>query len=233
MKLLAFDTSTQHFSLAISVGDKFSASRSLKNDRVLSSKILPALDKLFHKAGVTPKDIDAVAVGLGPGSFTSLRVGVSTAKGLAHALGKPVIGIPSLDAAAMNVKRGEADRVCVMFDARRGMVYTAVYACLEEGLVLVSDHMLVEPHKVLKMLKGSVAFLGNGIPLYQDVIEQQGKATGAKFSPVFLPEKRWYPSAKHIARLARERLKNGEVDNIDTLVPLYLYPEDCQVTRKK
>jgi len=123
--------------------------------------------------------------------------------------------------------------VCVLFDARRGMVYTAVYECRQGGgPARVSDHLLVEPDTVLKMLQGPVAFLGNGIPLYQELIEQHSRAGRTQFSPVFLPQQRWYPSAKQLARLALERLKNGEADNIDTLVPLYLYPEDCQVKKR-
>lgn len=231
MKILSLDTSTKQFSLAISDGDKFLATRNMKNDRVLSSRIISALDKLFVKAGIVMKKIDAIVVGLGPGSFTSLRVGLSTVKGLAYALNKPIIGIPSMDAAAMNVKKGTADQVCTFFDAKRGLVYAAVYECFEEGLGLISDYMLVEPQKILKLLKGDVAFVGDAIPLYQDIIKEKAKLKTAKFSPIFLNEKKWFPSAKNLSLIARDRFECKDFDNIDTLVPLYLYPEDCQVHR--
>jgi tRNA threonylcarbamoyladenosine biosynthesis protein TsaB len=231
MKLLSLDTSTKKFSLAISDGNKFLAARTMVNDRVLSSKIIPALDKLFVKAGIALKDIDAIAVGLGPGSFTSLRVGLSTVKGLAYALDKPIIGIPSMDAAAMNAKKGSVDQVCTFFDAKRGLVYTAVYQCLGGGLDRVSEYMLVEPLKVLAMLKGAVAFVGDAIPLYKDLINEKSKLKTAKFTPVFLDEKKWFPSAKNLSLIARERFEYKDFDHIDTLVPLYLYPEDCQVRK--
>lgn len=229
MKILSFDTSTKKFSIAISDGDQFLAVRTMINDRVLSSKIISALDTAFHKSGLMPKQIDAISVGLGPGSFTSLRVGLSTAKGLAYALNKPIIGIPSLDAAAMNVKTETADQVCAFFDARRGMVYAAVYDCLEEGVCLASDYLLAEPRKVYKFLKGRVAFLGDAVPLYQEQLQEKSFLKTARFYPVFLDEKYWFPSAKNLSVLARERFVRQDFDNIDTLVPLYLYPEDCQV----
>lgn len=231
MKILSLDTSTKQFSLAISDGSKFLATRNMKNDRVLLSKIIPAIDKLFIKSGLAMKEIDAVAVGLGPGSFTSLRVGLSTAKGLAYALNKPIIGVPSMDAAAMNIKKGMADQVCTFFDAKRGLVYAAVYECFEDGIGLVSDYMLVEPAKALKLLKGDTVFVGDAIPLYQDVIKEKGNLKTAKFTPIFSDEKKWFPSAKNISLIARNRFEYKDFDNIDTLVPLYLYPEDCQVHR--
>lgn len=233
MKLLSLDTSTKYFSLAISDGDKFLATRTMKNDRVLSSKIISALDKLFVKAGIAPEKLDAIAVGLGPGSFTSLRVGLSTVKGLAFALNKPVVGISSLDAAAMNVKKGSADQVCTFFDAKRGLVYAAVYECFEDGIGLVSDYMLVEPQQVLKMLKGDAAFVGDAIALYKNLIQEKSKLKSAKFKPVFLDEKKWFPSAKNVSLIARDRVAYKDFDNIDTLVPLYLYPQDCQVHKKQ
>lgn len=232
MKILSFDTSTEKFSIAVSDGDQFLAARTIMNDRVLSSKIIPALDGLFMKAGIPLKKIDAIAVGLGPGSFTSLRVGLSTAKGLAYALNKPIIGIPSLDAAAMNIKKGAADQICTMFDARRGLVYAAVYECFENGIGLVSEYMLVEPQEIFKLLKGDVAFIGDALPLYQHLIEEKSRLRTAKFTPVFLDEKKWFPSAKNVSVLARKRFAKQDFDCIDTLVPLYLYPEDCQVRRR-
>jgi tRNA threonylcarbamoyladenosine biosynthesis protein TsaB len=203
----------------------------MTNDRVLSSKIIPALDVLIQKSGVSLKKIDGIAVGLGPGSFTSLRVGVSTAKGLAYALDKPLIGVPSLDALAMNIKKGSADQICVLCDAKRAMVYAAVYECFEDGIGLMSDYMLIEPKKIFALLKGDVAFVGDGVALYQELIEQKAGLKSARFAPVFLSEKQWYPSAKNIARIAAERFLIHDTDDIDTLVPLYLYPEDCQVRR--
>ena len=229
MILLAFDTSTAYLSLAISDDDRFLAVRTLNNNRALSSKMIPALTRMFQKAGCAPAEIDAVAVGLGPGSFTGLRVGLSTAKGLAYALNKPILGIPSLDVTAMNVTKGSADQVCVLFDARRDMVYAAVYQCLEQGIALISDYLLSQPAAVLSHLKGRVAFVGDAIPIYRDMIDAKSRGKGATFTPLFLDEKKWFPSAKNLSILARCRYDRQDYDCVETLSPLYLYPDDCQV----
>ncbi len=231
MKILSLDTSTKNFSLCLSDGGQIVATKKMTNDRILSSKIIPALDTLFQKAGIVPKAIDAIAVGLGPGSFTSLRVGVSTAKGLAYALNKPLMGIPSLDVLAMNVKRDTADQVCVLCDAKRSMVYAAVYQCFSDGMGLISDYMLVDPKNIFSQLKGDVAFVGDGVPLYQEIIEQKSGLKSARFTSMLMEEKLWYPLAKNVARIAQGRFEKQDFNDIDALVPLYLYPEDCQVRR--
>jgi len=231
MKILSLDTSSNHFSLALIDGKKVLALKTVKNDRVLSSKIIPALESLFKKAGLAPEGIDGIAVGLGPGSFTSLRVGVSTVKGLAFALEKPLIGVPSFDSVAHEVRHVDEDQVCVVSDAKRGLVYAAVYEWKNGSPIRVSDFLLLDLGTLLASACGKVAFTGDGLSIYKDEIAKAGKRKGSKFNPVFLDEKFWYPSAKRIAELAAVRFKNQETDNINTLVPLYLYPQDCQVRR--
>ena len=103
MKLLAIETSTNRFSLAVSEGGEILKSRTLILDKVLSSSIIPSIEKILKESKINLKDIDAFVVGLGPGSFTSLRVGLATIKGLAFATGKPLVGVPSLDAIALNI----------------------------------------------------------------------------------------------------------------------------------
>src|SRR3989338_3422719 len=125
MNILAFDTSSKHFSLAVAKDGKTLHSRSIFLKKVLSGSIMPAILGILKKAGLTLAKLDGFAVGLGPGSFTSLRVGLSTVKGLAYALKKPVVGIPSLDVLALNVK--EDGQICVVCDAKRNMVYACLY----------------------------------------------------------------------------------------------------------
>src|SRR3989304_5415259 len=103
MKILSIDTSTKTFSLAVSDGEEILRSRNIKITRVLSSSIIPSIHQILKKAGIALSQLDGFAVGLGPGSFTSLRVGLSTIKAFALATGKPVVGIPSLDVLALNV----------------------------------------------------------------------------------------------------------------------------------
>jgi len=129
------------------------------------------------------------------------------------------------------VKKKDQDRLCVLSDAKRNLVYAAIYEWKKDGPVRVSDFLLVELPNLLKQLHGKVVFTGDGLPVYQEEILKQGKRKASGFNAVCLDEKYWYPSAKEISRLAAVRLNNKDRDNINTLVPLYLYPQDCQVRR--
>src|SRR3989338_9976041 len=108
MNILALDTSTKQFSLAVSVKGKIVAQRNIVLKKVLSSSIIPTIDQMLKRLKMTFKDIDGFVVALGPGSFTSLRVGLSTVKAFALATAKPVLGIPSLDALAQGVQSQSA-----------------------------------------------------------------------------------------------------------------------------
>ncbi len=225
MNLLAFDTSSKHFSLAVVKDGKTLCYRSIVLKKVLSDSIMPAIRGILKKAGLTLAKIDGFAVGLGPGSFTSLRVGLATVKGLAFALQKPVVGISSLDVLALNVS---ADgQVCVVCDAKRNMVYACLYQKKGDALKRKSKYLLADIKDVLKKIKGEVTFVGDGVPLFRGTIE---KAAGIK--PRFAGEKQMYPQAKHLAALALRRFEAKDYDAPETLVPLYLYPEDCQVVKK-
>lgn len=228
MKFLAMDTSTKHFSLAVCVEGKVSHSRNIQLKGVLSSSIMPAINAILNKAGVFLGGLDGFAVGLGPGSFTSLRVGMSTVKGLAFATGKPVVGIPSLDVLAMSV--ADEGLVCALGDAKRNMVYACIYRKEGEALIKKSKYLLTDIKDVLKKIKGEAVFIGDGALLYRDAIE---KSAGIK--PRFADCERpftIYPQAKYLAKLAHKRFEAKDYDAAESLVPLYLYPQDCQVSRK-
>ena len=232
MKILAVDTSTRHLSLAVSDGDKTIASRNVRPRKDLSMTITFDIERVLAKANVRLTDLDGFVIGLGPGSFTSLRVGLSMLKAFVMVTGKPVVGISSLDAIAMNVRTSrvrKAPQVCVINDARRGMVYSSLYDKKDGALVRRRAYQLEPVDKVLEGLEGEVVFTGDAVPMYRDHI----MVKGGTFRPVFEPEKYWLPKAQELAKIGYQRLLKGEVDKIDALVPLYLYPEDCQVTGHK
>ena len=126
MNLLAIDTSTKNLSLAVTKKGKVVKFRNVKLTRPLSSSIMPSIKKILNSAGITLSKLDGFAVGLGPGSFTGLRVGLSTIKGLAFATKKPVVGISSLDVLAMNIKE-DCAQICTLCDAKRNLVYACLY----------------------------------------------------------------------------------------------------------
>lgn len=229
MKLLSLETSTKTFSLAVSNGPKILAGRHFKLIKVLSSSIIPAIEGILKKSQLTLKDLDGFSVGLGPGSFTSLRVGLSTVKGLAFVTGKPVVGISSLDVLAMNAPKNFSGPICVVCDARRNLVYSCFYQRSKNGLKRTSEYFLTEIEEVLKKAKGKVFFIGDGAGLYKEKILA---ARQESFLPLLAKEKDWSPNARHLAELATPRFLKKEFDSVDKIVPLYLYPEDCQIQKK-
>ncbi len=222
MYFLSIEPSTKIFSLALSDGARVLRYRNMTVDKVLEHSIIPAVDRLLGSAGVPFKKLDAFAVGLGPGSFTSLRVGLATVKAFAMATGKPVVGVPSLDVIARGAIGLPCDEICVLSDARRGMVYAAIYET--PPLRRKTDYLLTTVENVLNHVHGKTLFTGDGVGLYRnDIVRRR---------PVFAPQKFWHPQAKHLAQIAFERLAAKDYDDMGRLVPLYLYPADCQVDRR-
>jgi tRNA threonylcarbamoyladenosine biosynthesis protein TsaB len=219
MYFLSLETSTKTFSLALNKDEKVLRYRNLKTALVLEDSILPAVDKILDSAGIKFSQIDGFAIGLGPGSFTSLRVGLATVKAFAMATGKPVVGVPTLDIIAHGVKFGTCDEICVINDARRGKVYAALYGPQRRK----SDYLLTSLDDVLKKVHGKTLFVGDAVGLYRESL--------SKF--LLADEKWWYPQSRVMAALAYERFQEKRYDDAASLLPLYLYPYDCQVSRGK
>lgn len=226
MNLLSIDTSTKNLSLAVSKEEKILKYRNVTLNRPLSSSIMPSIQEILDKSKMPLARLDGFAVGLGPGSFTSLRVGLSTIKGLAFAVRKPVVGVPSLDVLAMNVPE-ENTRICTLCDAKRDLVYACLYD--KKGMTLrrKSEYLLTDIQDVLRRIKGDVTFIGDGLALYKSDID---KAKG--ITPKFLDKGSIFPQARSLAYLARQRFVKKTFDNINQLVPLYLYPDHCQIKKR-
>ena len=225
MNILAIDTSTRNLSLAVAQNGAVLKYRNRKLQRPLSSSIIPSIKEILNASGIDLKDIDGYAVGLGPGSFTSLRVGLSTIKGLAFSSNKPVVGISSLDVLAMNIPQNKAT-ICVLCDAKRSLVYSCIFEKEGESLIKKSDYILVNIGDVLKKIKGEIVFIGDGIALYKDEIRKAKNIT-----PTFIEGKNIFPQARKLVSLAEQHFQKKKFDDINKLVPLYLYPEHCQIRK--
>ncbi|NTV30234.1 MAG: tRNA (adenosine(37)-N6)-threonylcarbamoyltransferase complex dimerization subunit type 1 TsaB [Candidatus Omnitrophica bacterium] len=230
MKILAVDTSTRHLSVAVTDGDKLLAARNVAPRKDLSMTITFDIERALQKAGIFLHDIEGFVVGLGPGSFTGLRVGLSMMKAFIMVTEKPVVGVSSLDAIAMNVRSRKPVNICVINDARRGLLYACVYEKKNGCLTRKCEYLLQPVDEVLRQVEGETVFIGDGIPHARDVIVAASHKPGAGFVPHFELDRHWLPKAKELARLGYQRLLRGDFDKIETLAPLYLYPEDCQVS---
>ena len=226
MKILAIDTSARHLSLAIGDHDKILTTMDLSYKKDLSRKIGDHIALEVKKARLKFKDLDAVVVGLGPGSFTGLRVGLAAAKALCFSLDIPLVGISSLDALAYGVRKKKQD-ICVIGDARRKLFYACFYGHENGTLIRKTDYLLAPLDEILKRISGDVIFVGDGIMLAKDDIKERG------FQASFAPPAAWKAQAKYLLVLGAKRLKNKESDHAATLTPIYLYPEDCQVQQKR
>ena len=130
MRILAIETSALECSVALLDGDTILGEFSVNNKKTHSQMLMPMLSDLMDRSGVIIDSVDAIAVAGGPGSFTGLRIGSATAKGLADALNKPIVSVPTVDALAYNLF-GSGELVCPMMDARRDQTYTGIYAFTE------------------------------------------------------------------------------------------------------
>ena len=177
MTILALDTSGTTASAAlineyIILAESSVTLADLKatNRKTHSETLMPMVDQLFNITGFSPQTVDAIACTCGPGSFTGLRIGAATAKGLAFGLNKPLIAVPTLDAMAYNISSisPRGTYVVPMMDARRSQVYTALYL---DGM-RKTDYMALPVEDLLKMICGyeSVIFLGDGAEVYRDII---------------------------------------------------------------
>jgi tRNA threonylcarbamoyladenosine biosynthesis protein TsaB len=226
MVILGIETSTKTCSIALTDGEKIRDEISLHLGLSHSEKLIPLIDEILKRNGKAIKDIDGIAVSIGPGSFTGIRVGVSTARGLAQSLNIPLVGIPSLDALAFGVgTSGEV--VCPMIDALRREIYSALY----EGRKRLTRHQLIGIENWLERLKEkreTILFLGEAVDIYENLIKDFLK----KKARIVKKEKR-YASAAKVAELGREKLVSGEGKKYDEVFPLYIRRPEAEVKWEK
>lgn len=226
MNLLAFDSSTANFTIALSRGSKLKEENHLLGNN-LSSRIIPVVKSLLQGSRFALKDMNGFAVGIGPGSFTGLRIGLAVAKGFAYGLNMPLIGISSLDVLAMNAVN-YAQKICCLQDAKRDKVYAAVYQNAKGKLKRATPYLLTDIQGLLKKISGEVWFIGDAVEMHRKEIE---KRLSRKAN--FASSGQGFPRAGNLAKLAQSRFLAHKFDDPLKLVPVYLYPKECQIRIKK
>lgn len=223
MKVLALDTATRSCSVAVVIDGKPPYELSTLSSRTHSAHLMTMIRDALELAELDVKDIDGFAVTIGPGSFTGLRIGISTAKGLAFAGGKPCVGISSLEALAFACLPCP-HRICTLMDARKGDVYAAVFHESGGRLERIGDEQVAAPETILRTIITPHLFVGDAVPLYEKQIRALARGHAR-----WAPPDRLFPKASTVARLARDRLEGAAVDGADLLVPRYIRQSDAEL----
>lgn len=219
MKILSLDSSGLVASTAVVEDNNLIAEYTVNYKKTHSQTLLPMLDEIVRMTETQLKDVDAIAVAKGPGSFTGLRIGLATAKGLALALDKPIVGIPTLEGLAMNLC-GTEHLVCPLMDARRNQVYTGIYRFDGTELMIVKDQVAVAIDDIITALNQigeKVIFLGDGVDVYRSCIEEKIEIP-YQFAPAHLNKQ----SAGAVGVRGLQYLQKGMIEDADTFAPEYL-----------
>ena len=194
-----------------------------KAARAHSRLLVPTIDKLLKKARLRLKDIDGFCIGIGPGSFTGLRIGVTTVKGLAYSLGKPIVAVPTLDIIAHNARNFKGI-ICPVLDARKGKVYACLYKSDGKVIKRISKYLLLPMEELARKVNGEVLFLGDasGQIFAGDIERLFNGRTRKKLD--------WHPRAEVVAQLSLEHFRKKRFVTPEDLEPLYLYSKECDIT---
>ncbi len=226
--IMAIDTASNCSSVALTrgsvLGGQVLASLSLNSNVTHSRRLLAAIDWLLTETAIDWPVIAGLAVSLGPGSFTGLRIGMATVKGLATAIDKPLLGVSTLDALAMQCP---GDRlICAVLDARKKEVYCCFYKCDQQGVPRrVSPIQVLSPQQLVQDISEPVLFVGDAVILYGDIWQD---ILGTYF--VSAPRTLHYPCASALGLLAGEKLLQGQFLDPATAVPLYVRASDAELS---
>jgi tRNA threonylcarbamoyladenosine biosynthesis protein TsaB len=227
--VLAVDTATPRASVAVCRGEDVLARASSDGTKNHSETLLGSMVSVLHEARISLGDVTLLAVGLGPGAFTALRVGITTMKALSFGLSIPLVGISTLDVMAAGVTetmptyRGD---VAPVIDARKGEVYTALFRIGDDGKVVrIGEYRAIPREEFCRMVEPDVLVLGRGVTLFSR--EEQRTMTIAR-------ESIWDPDSSLLAKSARTLFqeKGGGTDP-EEIVPLYVRRSDAEINRDK
>jgi tRNA threonylcarbamoyladenosine biosynthesis protein TsaB len=229
MKVLAIDTSTMLGGVAIMddlQGLVVETRLNVKSTH--SERLMTTIDYALKQSGYAISDMDIFAVATGPGSFTGLRIGLSTVKGFSYATGKPIVSVPTLEALAQNCPFCRYP-VCTMLDARKKEVYIALFEWKNEGLVRLISEMSVKIDKALERINehDKVVFTGDGVILYKnEIVSLMGERA------VFASPEKMVPSPANVACIGVQKALRGEFSEPVNLVPFYIRRSEAEIKAK-
>lgn len=232
--VLAFDTATAYLAIGLgretAAGVEMLASRDEHAPRSAMSRLLPAARELLAAEGLTPAELGAVAVGRGPGSFTGVRIGVATAKGLASGLGVPLYGVGTLDAVAWGLA-GNDGLVGVVGDAMRGEVYPALFRCVGGRAVRLAGDRVAWPRQAAE----EFAAIGEPVLLAGDGLAKHGEVFAAAFGEraLFAEAAAWSPTGASLLRALEASGELAGEGDAGTVLPVYTRMSDAEENERR
>lgn len=235
MKIMALDSSGLVASVALAEDDNLIAEYTVQYKKTHSQTLLPMLQEICRMVELDLDTVDAIAVAAGPGSFTGLRIGSATAKGLAFAMNKPIVPVPTVDGLAWQMY-GAKDLICPIMDARRNQVYTGIYEFVPDrdgrfqyDMHVIREQCAVSFDEIAETLNGldrSVVFLGDGVPVFQ---ERMAQIMRVPYTTA--PLHRARQSAAAVAALGSLYYEKGKAVSGAAYVPEYLRPSQAERER--
>ena len=226
MIILSIDSSTPVAGIAVSSGRELLGEITLNTKNTHSEKLMPLVQQLLDELELTVKDLDAIAVTQGPGSFTGLRIGMATAKGLAQGADKQLIAVPTLDCLAENLVHYPGI-VCPIMNAQKKQVYTAIYRSGRDGMERLSDYQAIAVEQLAEQLKAldeDVWFVGDGVTAFGDVFAQ---LLGDRCR--FADGHQILPRAGALAMLAARRAEQQQFDDLYQAELIYIRKSEAEV----
>jgi tRNA threonylcarbamoyladenosine biosynthesis protein TsaB len=226
LRILVIDTSTRYGGVAVALGDGILAERLSVSERTIAARLPTLVEEVLADAGLAMEELQGVGVVAGPGSFTGVRVGVACAKGIAYALGLPLVPCSSLELLAMNFPHARYP-VCVMLDARKGEVYAARYV-VGNLPQLLTEEAAISPERLISTVKVPTIFAGEGALVYRGLLESSLGDLAIIADPVFS-----VPRPAHAIPLVTGRFRSGKVQGAEALLPVYLRQSEAEIARRR
>ena len=225
MKVLGIDTATSCGSIGLIDDHRVIAESLLDIPVTHSERLLTSVEQVLRDGRCAPEDLDGWAISIGPGSFTGLRIGVSTVKGLAFATQKPVAGVSTLDVLASQIAPTPY-LICPILDARKGEVYAAFYRYGEgQSPERRSDYRALRPEDLIRGIGERTIFIGDGVRRYRDTLAQSLSSLA-----VFPPDPFFHmPHGSVLAKRGLELIQKGDVLDLSTFSPLYVRPSEAEI----
>ena len=220
MKILSISTSSNIASVALSEDDKCILELNIDNNKTHSETLMPLVAELIKKTNIELSDVDLIACDVGPGSFTGIRIGISSIKAIAQSLNVPVVSVTSLEALAFNIQDLDCKTICSLIDARNNQVYCGIF---NKDYTLLEEYIADDINVVIEALAkyDNIIFVGDGAETHKGLL-------GIKDFP--------YENSihsKNISKCAYRKYKENKIDTADSITPLYLRKSQAERMKQK